>query len=63
MANCSGSMESAPIRVQHDYAVGGIQLKFPCKPYPTQMAMMAKVINGACEVCENLINTENSCVD
>ena len=26
-----------------DFAVGGVPVKFPCKPYPTQMAMMAKV--------------------
>jgi len=28
---------------QLEYAVGGVSVRFPCKPYPTQMAMMAKV--------------------
>ena len=27
-----------------EFAVGGVPVKFPCKPYPTQMAMMAKVL-------------------
>ena len=34
---------SASNRAQLEYAVGGVPVKFPCKPYPTQMAMMAKV--------------------
>ena len=28
---------------QLEYHIGGVPVKFPCKPYPTQMAMMAKV--------------------
>ena len=63
MASCSRSKEGAPIRVQHDFAIGGVQLKFPCKPYPTQMAMMAKVMNiyefGTGELYDYLINAEN----
>ena len=28
---------------QLEYHIGGVCIKFPCKPYPTQVAMMAKV--------------------
>ena len=33
----------ASVGVQQEYAIGGVTVKFPCKPYRTQMAMMSKV--------------------
>ena len=30
---------------QHEYHIGGVKVKFPCKAYPTQITMMAKVLN------------------
>ena len=40
--SCSAT-NGASIREQHDYAVAGVKLKFPCKAYPSQVAMMHKV--------------------
>lgn len=31
---------------QHEYPIAGVTVKFPCKPYRTQIAMMAKVLNS-----------------
>jgi fanconi anemia group J protein len=28
------------------YTIGGIKVNFPSKPYPSQMALMSKIING-----------------
>jgi len=30
-------------REQFQYMIGGVPVLFPCKPYPSQIAMMAKV--------------------
>ena len=40
---CRHMAGSAANGGQLEYAVGGVSVRFPCKPYPTQMAMMAKV--------------------
>ena len=34
-------MESTGKHIQ--YMIGGVPVLFPCKPYPSQIAMMAKV--------------------
>lgn len=36
MANCPSN----------DLIIGGISVKFPCKPYPSQLSMMSKIIRG-----------------
>ena len=33
----------ASIGEQSEYTMGGVPVKFPCKPYRTQVAMMSKV--------------------
>ncbi|KAJ8044234.1 Fanconi anemia group J protein-like [Holothuria leucospilota] len=30
----------------HNYTIGGVPIKFPCKAYPTQISMMSKIITG-----------------
>ena len=39
----SCKMSSKSSGSQYEYHIGGVPVKFPFKPYPTQMAMMAKV--------------------
>ena len=30
----------------HEYTISGVKVSFPVKAYPSQIAMMAKIING-----------------
>ena len=36
--------EGTSVNPNFDYTIGGVKVLFPVKPYPSQMAMMAKVI-------------------
>ena len=38
-------MESKDIS-NNELMIGGIKVKFPCKPYPSQLSMMSKIIKG-----------------
>jgi len=53
-------MEAPPTQ---SYTINGVKVQFPCKAYPSQLSMMAKVISVACNddfhmnfICNNVFH-------
>ena len=41
-----GGTVSVDMMTPHEYIISGVKVFFPVKAYPSQVAMMAKIING-----------------
>ena len=47
------SMATSPV----EYTIGGVKIHFPCKAYPSQLAMMNLVSNTTTTTGEDLLKT------
>ena len=45
-ANTQIAASYANMLTPHEYTISGVKVSFPVKAYPSQIAMMAKIING-----------------
>ena len=45
-ANTQIAESYANMLTPHEYTISGVKVSFPVKAYPSQIAMMAKIING-----------------